>query len=62
MALTNYNHDNGGMYDCFKNCPVLTESSVRYYEALADYLAQTLGGTTGKTYAQPQGRITIVDD
>jgi len=62
VALTNYNHDNGGMYDCFKNCPVLTESSVRYYEALADYLAQTLGGTTGKTYAQPQGRITIVDD
>jgi hypothetical protein len=35
---------------------------MRYYEALSDYLRTVLGGTTGATYAQPQGRIRIVED
>jgi 2',3'-cyclic-nucleotide 2'-phosphodiesterase (5'-nucleotidase family) len=62
IALTNYNHDAGGFFDCFKKCPVLQESSLRYYEALSDYLKQVLGGHTGQRYAQPQGRIRIVED
>jgi hypothetical protein len=41
---------------------VLQESSLRYYEALSDYLRKVLGGTTGKTYAKPQGRIKIIED
>jgi hypothetical protein len=62
VAVTDYNHDNGGFFDCFKKCPVLFESSMRYYEALADYLRNVLGGSTGNAYAQPQGRIKIVND
>ena len=62
VALTSYNHDSGGFFDCFKQCPVLEESSIRYYEALANYLRNVLGGTTGEAYAQPQGRIRIVED
>ena len=62
VALTNYNHEGGGFFDSFKTCPVLFESSLRYYEALSDYLRNVLGGSTGKTYAKPQGRITIVND
>ena len=62
VALTNYNHDAGGFFDCFKKCPVIQESSLRYYEALSDYLSKVLGGTTGTTYAQPQGRIKIIED
>ena len=62
VALTNYNHDAGGFFDCFKKCVVLQESSIRYYEALSDYLRNVLGGTTGSAYAQPQGRIRIVED
>lgn len=62
VALTDYNHNNGGFFDCFKKCPVLFESSTRYYEALADYLTNVLGGSTGNSYAQPQGRIRIVND
>ena len=62
VALTNYNHDNGGFFDCFKKCVVLEESSLRYYEALSNYLKTVLGGTTGSAYAQPQGRIKIVED
>ena len=62
VALTNYNHDAGGFFDCFKKCAVLQESSLRYYEALSGYLKEVLKGNTGKTYAQPQGRIRIVED
>ena len=62
VAVTDYNHEGGGFFDCFKKCPVLQESSLRYYEALSDYLRKVLGGDIGKTYAQPQGRITIIED
>lgn len=62
VALTNYNHEGGGFFDSFKKCPVLFESSIRYYEALADYLGNVLGGNTGKRYAKPQRRIKIVED
>jgi 2',3'-cyclic-nucleotide 2'-phosphodiesterase (5'-nucleotidase family) len=62
VALTNYNHEGGGFFDCFKTSVVLQESSIRYYEALSDYLRNVLGGTTGEAYAQPQGRIRIVED
>ncbi|MBO6033927.1 MAG: bifunctional metallophosphatase/5'-nucleotidase [Prevotella sp.] len=62
VALTNYNHDAGGFFDCFKKCVVLQESTLRYYEALSDYLKNVLGGNTGKAYAQPQGRIKILED
>ena len=37
-------------------------ASSRYYEALSNYLKTVLGGTTGSAYAQPQGRIKIVED
>ena len=62
VALTNYNHEGGGFFDCFKKCPVLQESSLRYYEALSGYLKEVLGGSTGQAYAQPQGRIKIIED
>lgn len=62
VALTDYNHGGGGFFDCFKSCPVLFESSMRYYEALAIYIQEHLGGSTGAAYAQPQGRIRVVED
>ena len=62
VALTNYNHEGGGFFDCFKKCPVLQESSLRYYEALSGYLKEVLGGNTGQAYAQSQGRIKIIED
>ncbi|MCR4854333.1 MAG: bifunctional metallophosphatase/5'-nucleotidase [Prevotella sp.] len=62
VALTNYNHNDGGFFDCFKKCVVLQESTMRYYEALSDYLSKVLGGNLGKAYAEPQGRIRIVED
>lgn len=62
VALTNYNHEGGGFFDSFKKCPVLFESTLRYYEALSEYLVNALGGNTGEAYAKPQGRIRILED
>lgn len=62
VALTSYNHEGGGFYECFKKCIVLQESSMRYYEALSEYLSKVLAGNPGSAYAQPQGRIKIVED
>ena len=62
VTMTNYTHEGGGFLGMFKNCPVLQESSLRYSEALSDYLTKALGGNTGKAYAEPQGRIKIVED
>ena len=62
VTMTDYNHEGGGFFDCFKKCSVLQESSLRYYEALSNYLTKVLGGNTGSAYAQPQGRIKIVED
>ena len=62
VTMTNYTHEGGGFFDMFKKCSVLQESTVRYHEALIDYLTKVLGGNTGKAYAQPQGRITILED
>ena len=62
VSLTDYNHEGGGFFEVFKKCPVLQESTLRYYEALSDYISKVLGGDTGKAYAQPQGRIRIVKD
>jgi len=62
VTMTNYTHEGGGFFDMFKKCPVLQESTIRYHEAMIDYLTKALGGNTGKAYAQPQGRIKIVND
>jgi len=62
VTMTNYTHEGGGFFDMFKKCPVLQESTIRYHEAMFDYLTKVLGGNTGKAYAQPQGRIKIVND
>ncbi len=62
VTMTNYTHEGGGFFDMFKKCPVLQESTIRYHEAMIDYLTKVLGGNTGKAYAQPQGRIKIVND
>ena len=62
VTMTEYTHEGGGFFDMFKKCPVLQESTIRYHEAMIDYLTKVLGGNTGKAYAQPQGRIKIVND
>ena len=61
VALSDY-YLGGGFYDTLKGCRQLTISTMFTRDALADYLTNALGGIIPARYAQPQGRITIVDD
>lgn len=62
VGVTNHNHTGGGFHGSLSTCVMLYESSTRHYEALVTYLTDVLHGSTGAAYAQPQGRIVIVDD
>ena len=61
IASSDY-YARGGFYDTLKDCKQLFYSTGLVRDALADYLEKTLGGTVPIRYAQPQGRITIVND
>ncbi len=61
IASSDY-YARGGFYDTLKDCKQLFYSTGLVRDALADYLETVLGGTVPAIYAQPQGRITVVDD
>ncbi len=61
VAVTAY-YKGGGFYDALKGCKVLKEGTDLTRDVVANYLEKVLKGTTGTTYAKPQGRITIVND
>ena len=61
IASSDY-YARGGFYDTLKDCKQLFYSTGLVRDALADYLETTLGGTVPAIYAEPQGRITIVND
>ena len=61
IASSDY-YARGGFYDTLKDCKQLFYSTGLVRDALADYLEKTLGGTVPAIYAEPQGRITIIDD
>ena len=61
IASSDY-YARGGFYDTLKDCKQLFYSTGLVRDALADYLETTLGGVVPAIYAQPQGRITIVND
>lgn len=62
VALTQYAHHDGGLYNTLTQCPVITESTEIYYDVLTRYLQEVLEGRVPQKYAVPQGRITIVDN
>ena len=61
VASSDY-YARGGFYDTLKDCKQLFFSTNLVRDALADYLETVLGGTIPAIYAQPQGRITVIDD
>ncbi len=56
--------DNGDGVTAYNGCTVLRENIEPDYQALINYITNTLGGTVGEEYADPygQGRITIVEE
>ena len=61
IASSDY-YARGGFYDTLKDCKQLFYSTGLVRDALADYLETTLGGIVPERYAQPQGRITVIND
>ena len=61
IASSDY-YARGGFYDTLKDAKQLFYSTGLVRDALAYYLETTLGGVVPAIYAQPQGRITVLDD
>ena len=62
LATNNYIIKNGGDgYNMFMDNKLLLDSISLDNAALITYLNEHLGGVIGEEYAEPQGRITIVD-
>jgi 2',3'-cyclic-nucleotide 2'-phosphodiesterase (5'-nucleotidase family) len=61
IASSDY-YARGGFYDTLKDSKQLDYRTELVRDALADYLETNLSGTVPAIYAQPQGRITVVND
>ncbi len=61
IASSDY-YARGGFYDTLKDSKQLVYSTGLVRDALANYLETNLGGTVPAIYAEPQGRITILND
>ena len=61
IASSDY-YARGGFYDTLKDAKQLIYSTGLVRDALADYMEKTLGGIIPAIYAQPQGRIVVLDD
>lgn len=61
LATIDYCISGGGFYSLLKQNKVLQANIVPYSECLIKYVAEHLHGHIGSEYAQPQGRITIVE-
>ena len=61
IASSDY-YARGGFYNKLKDCKQLFYSTGLVRDALADYLEKTLCGVVPEIYAEPQKRITVLDD
>ena len=61
IASSDY-YARGGFYETLKDGKQLIYSTGLVRDALSDYMEKTLGGVIPAIYAQPQGRITVLDD
>lgn len=64
IATLNFLAQGGDTYYCFAEAGSVNYQSIGYldYQALQHYLQDELGGTVPDTYAQPQGRITVITE
>ena len=61
VALLDFCVLGGGFGGVFNNCPMLLSSNVLYRDLVVEYVNDVLGGNVGEEYANPQGRIIVVD-
>ena len=61
VASTDYATINGGFRGLFASCTVVEYTTTLYRDAMVQYVTDVLGGNVGQQYAEPQGRITIIN-
>lgn len=61
VALPDYCVTQGGLNGAFKDCKTIVNSNIYYSDYFIDYVKTALGGNIGQQYAQPQGRIKIIE-
>lgn len=59
IGTTNYAVTGGGFGGTLAGCPMLTQTSTIYCDALVQFVTNALSGTIGQQYARSQGRITV---
>jgi hypothetical protein len=60
VATIDYCVTGGGFREMLKNCKVIERGEVLYRDVFVQFLEKNLGGRISNDYAQPQGRITII--
>jgi len=60
IGTTDYCAYMGGFHNTLIECPVIQSSPTHYREVLNPYVTEVWGGILPPQYAQPQGRITII--
>ena len=61
LGTTDYCVTGGGLNNKLKGSKVLKDAMMIYSDGLIEYVTKGLNGHIGEQYAQPQGRITMVD-
>ena len=61
VGTTDYCVTGGGLNNKLKGSKVLKSGIMNYSYALIEYVTKVLNGNIDKRYAQPQGRITVVE-
>ena len=62
VVTNNFCAAGGDTYYVFKNASAQFDTGLPMDEVLMEYIGTELGGVIGATYAEPQGRITILED
>ena len=61
IATTKYCVTDGGLHNTLQGCKIVLETKKTYNEIFIEYVVDRLKGHIGQEYAQPQGRITVIN-
>lgn len=61
LATIDYCVTGGGLHNSLKGARILKHYNILYSKAVIQYITDVLKGYIGEEYAQPQGRITIIE-
>ena len=61
IATNDFTAAGGDTYAIFKEKTAIYETGIAMEQTLIDYISEELDGVVGEEYAEPQGRITLVE-